>query len=90
MGSLVWALAIALNTSEVELQLAVKRLLLQHDPDVDALVDFWLQTTGIPMSCYLSVCSNVGSPIDGLFLWLASHAFSVHVNVIHGDGVWMT
>lgn len=39
---------------------------------------------------YLSVCSNVGSPVDGLFIWLASFAFSIHVNVIHRDGVWTT
>ncbi len=42
------------------------------------------------MTRYLSVCSNVGSPVDRLFMWLASFAFAVHQNVIHGDGVWTT
>ncbi len=90
MGSLVHAVSIALGTSEAQLHLAVKRQLLQRDLDVDILVDFWLQSQSLPMTHYLSVCSNVGSPIDRLFLWLASYAFSIHVNVIHGDGVWTT
>ncbi len=90
VGSLVQALSFALSTSEAELMLNVKRLLLQCNPDVDALVDFWLQSQGTPMIRYLSVCSNVGSLVDGLFIWLASFAFTVHLNVIHGDGVWTT
>ncbi len=88
VGSLAWALSIALDTSEVELWLAIKRLLLRCDPDIDALVDFWPQSHGTPMTRYLSVCFNVGSPVDGLFMWLASFALSVHLNVIHRDGVW--
>ncbi len=91
VGSLVHALTIALDTSEVELWLAVKHLLLWHDPDVNVLVDYWLQIQNTPLMRYLSVCSNVGSPVDGLFLWLASYAFSMHVNIIHGiDGIWTT
>ena len=40
VGSLVCALTITLDISEVELHLVVKQLLLWHDPDVDALVDY--------------------------------------------------
>ncbi len=40
VGSLVCALTIALDTSEVELQLVVKQLSLWCDLDVDALVDY--------------------------------------------------
>ncbi len=90
MGSLVHALTIALDTSEVELHLVVKHLLLQCDPNIDVLVDYWLQSQNIPLTRYLSVCLNMGSPVDGLFLWLASYAFSTYVNIIHGDGVWTT
>ncbi len=57
---------------------------------MDTLVDYWLQSQGLVMMRYLSVCSNIGSPIEGLFVWLASYAFSTHVNVIHGDRVWTT
>ncbi len=61
---------------------------MSQEDDVHALVDLWLQQKGLVLSLYLSVCSNVGTWIDGLFLWLSSFALRTHINVVHRDGIW--
>ncbi len=68
----------------------MKQLLLSQDNDVHVLVDFWLQQKGLTFSQYLSVCSNVGTQVDGFFLWLSSFVLREHINMVHGDGIWTT
>ncbi len=50
----------------------------------------YLDTLGVSMPCYLSVISNVGSAIDGLFLWCLSCAKNMHINIVHAAGIWTT
>lgn len=53
-------------------------------------VDKCLQQKGLSLKQYITKVGNVGSPIDGLFVWLVSWCFNQHVNVVHSDGVWTT
>ncbi len=84
------ALAGALDSSEAELCLQVKLLLLNMDVNIAYTVDNCLQQKGLTLKQYIAKGSNVGESIDGLFIWLASWAFSQHLNIIHGDRIWTT
>ena len=64
------ALAGALDSSEAELHLQVKSLLLNMDVN--------------------TAYTSIGASIDCLFIWLASWAFSQHLNIVHGDRIWTT
>ncbi len=39
---------------------------------------------------YLALVSNIGSPLDGLFIWLLVQCLGTHVNLIHSSGIWST
>ncbi len=88
--SFIHVLSYALNMSELLLHLTVKRFLLDLGRLVAVVVDAWLLQEGLTMLQYLSCVSIEGSQIDGLFLWLASHACQEHLNLVHGNGVWTT
>ncbi len=84
------ALARALDSSEAELHLQVKSLLLNMDVNTAYTVDNCLQQKGLTLKQYIAKASNIGESIDGLFIWLASWAFSQHLNIVHGDRIWTT
>ena len=39
---------------------------------------------------YLTMVSNLGSTLDGLFLWLLAQCLGIHLNLIYANGIWMT
>ena len=39
---------------------------------------------------YLALVLNIGSPPDGLFIWLIVQCFGMHVNLVHSNGIWTT
>ncbi len=62
------ALAGALDSSEAELHLQVKSLLLNIDVDTAYTVDNCLQQKGLTLKQYIAKASNMGTSIDGLFI----------------------
>ena len=49
-----------------------------------------MQNYGHTCKHYLTWISNLGSKIDGMFLWMASLVCERHVNLIHANGIWTT
>ncbi len=82
------ALARAFDTTEPLMRLAVKRHLLDLDPQSAMVVDVWFQKQNISLPRYLSQVSTVGSEVDGLFIWLCAKVYNQHLNLVHGDGIW--
>ena len=88
--TLMTAVCYALGLDEAQLHLMVKRLSLETTHQVASAVEHWLQNNALSHKKYLSWILNLGSKIDGLFLWLASLAVGIYLNIIHSNGVWTT
>ena len=88
--TLIIAVCYALGLDEAQLCLMVKRLFLDPTHQVAGAIEHWLQSNALSHKKYLSWILNLGSKIDGLFLWLASLAAGIHLNIIHSNGVWTT
>ena len=88
--TLTTAVCYALGLDETQLCLMVKRLFLDPTHQVANAVEHWLQSNVLSHKKYLFWISNLGSKIDRLFLWLASLAADIHLNIIHSNGVWTT
>ncbi len=84
------ALCGALDILEMQLQVSVKQLLLALDEDMAFFIDNCLQQKNVTLKQYILHFTNVGAPMDGLFLWLASKVFAQHINIVYGNRVWTT
>lgn len=87
---LLHAFTVALDTSEADLHLQVQRVLLGDSTKAQVAFQTWLQDTGIKRTHYLSQVSNMGTNVDGLFIWIAVQCLGVHLNLIHANGIWTT
>ncbi len=82
------ALEVAFGLSEIEAHLCVKKMILEATLEVKLVVQQWLDSVGITLPCYISLVLNVGSKVDGLFIWILSRSLDTHFSVVHASGMW--
>ncbi len=82
------ALEVAFGLSKIEACLHVKKMILEATLEVKLVVQQWLDSVGITLPCYLSLVSNMGSKVDGLFIWILSRSLDMHFSVVYASGIW--
>ncbi len=86
--TLMSALMRATGHLEADLHLCVKWSLMSDSRKVQGALQTWLQQTSLTKARYLATVSNLGSALDGLFLWLIAQCLGIHLNLIHANGIW--
>ncbi len=87
---LVGALCVALGASEMDLYQRVLNQLLNTNSFTWTMIEHWIEASDLSIGEFLWHYMTMGATVDGLFIWLSSVSFQIHLNLVHNSTVWMT
>lgn len=87
--NLVEAISHCFQMTENDLRAVVHAQFLNTKAFMYSTIDHWVEVSDFLSTLeLLDWYSESGKTVDGLFLWLASVALCIHVNLVHDSNAW--